>query len=108
MSNIQPKITRYANKPLKMTHNQESSQPIETIPEISKMIEVEESVVNICYNYIQVFKGEHEHWRKNKRYKKDQMELLKMKNTISEMTNTPGGIFNRLDTVEKKLLNLWT
>lgn len=29
------------------------------------------------------------------------MELVKMKNTISEMVNTPDGIFNRLDTVEK-------
>lgn len=29
------------------------------------------------------------------------MELLKMKNTISEMTNTPDGIINRVDTGEK-------
>lgn len=43
---------------------------------------------------------------KNKRYEKYQMELVKVKNTISEATNIPDGIFNRLDAVGKKLPNL--
>lgn len=35
------------------------------------------------------------------------MELLHMKNTVSEMTNTLDRIIKRYDTVGKKLLTLW-
>lgn len=57
MSNMWPKITRHVNKPEKMTLDLEK-QSIETIPEISKMIEVEEGIVNVVA--IQLFKGKHE------------------------------------------------
>lgn len=108
MSNIQPEITRHASKPLKMTHNQEKQSPNRNNPRNLKNDRSRRKIVNIVTIIFRYLKENMNNGEKNKRYEKYQMELVKVKNTISEATNIPDGIFNRLDTVGKKLLNLWT
>lgn len=61
-------------------------------------MEVEERIVKIVIFMLRYLKENNAHWRK---IKKTQMKPLKMKNAISDMTNTPHGIINKVDTVEK-------
>lgn len=94
MSDIQSKISRHSKKQKNMIHKQEKNQSIKQTP---KYRDAEPRRQGRKTTIISMFRTpenveENKREEKNERYKKIQMELLEMKNTISEMKNTLDGI----------------